>query len=113
LFLVNTFVQSFVQFITESSGVKWVPGCKNWTSISGQKHEYHVEHRPLNSLHGTDITYRHRVKKLVDHVKKGGDVDMMEVSPKGEILDGHHRHKMSLKFHKPTDSVPVQVHTVK
>ncbi len=106
-------MKGFLQFIIETPGVKWVPGAKNWTSISGQKHEYHVEHRPLNSLHGTDVTLHHRVKKLVDRVKKSGEVDMMEISPKGEILDGHHRHKMALKFHKPTDHVPVQVHTVK
>jgi hypothetical protein len=104
-------MKTFVEWLCEA--VKWVPGAKNWTSISGDRHEYHVEHRPLNSLHGTDITYRHRVKKLVDRVKKGGEVDMMEVSPKGEILDGHHRHKMALKFHKPTDKIPVQVHTMK
>ena len=104
-------MKTFVQFIIEE-GIKWVPGEKDYTSRSGERHTYHVEKRPINSLKLTDFTYPKRVKKLVDHVKSGGEVDMIHTSPDGTILDGHHRRKMALKFHKPSDSVPVQVHTV-
>lgn len=103
---------SFIQFITESP-IKWVPGQKDWKTVTGQQHTYSVEHRPISWLKTTDRTIPSREKKVLDKVRSGGEMDMIVAGADGTIHDGHHRRKMALKYHDKDHVIPIQVHRLK
>lgn len=105
-------MKTFIQYVIESH---WdsTPS-KNWIDQStGKEHIHTVEHRPINSLRAHETPNKRKVTKIINHLKSGGKVPMIQIGSDGTILDGHHRHAAAKKLHKSSDTIPVEVHTLR